>query len=48
MNILITNDDSIHNKGIWYLWEALKDKHNVTVVAPPVLFVAMVWYMSSC
>jgi len=33
-NILITNDDGIHAPGIRHLWKALKDKANVTVVAP--------------
>lgn len=33
-HILITNDDGIHAKGIYHLWNALKDHAIVTVVAP--------------
>ena len=36
MNILLTNDDSIHNRGIWYACKELKKNNNVTVVAPQV------------
>ncbi len=32
--ILITNDDGIHAKGIWHLWHALKDKADISIVAP--------------
>ncbi|NGX38820.1 MAG: 5'-nucleotidase SurE [Chlamydiae bacterium] len=32
--ILITNDDGIEAKGIWHLWNALKGKADLTVVAP--------------
>lgn len=32
--ILITNDDGIHSPGIKYLWEALKDVADLTIVAP--------------
>lgn len=34
MNILLTNDDGIHAPGIIKLAEFLKEKYNVTVVAP--------------
>jgi 5'-nucleotidase len=34
MNILLTNDDGIYAKGLWAVYEHLKDRHNVTVVAP--------------
>lgn len=34
--ILITNDDGISAKGIWHLWNSLKDFANVTVIAPAV------------
>lgn len=32
--ILITNDDGIHAPGIKYLWHALKDLADLTIVAP--------------
>jgi 5'-nucleotidase len=32
--ILITNDDSIHAPGIKYLWRALKEYADLTIVAP--------------
>ena len=32
--ILITNDDSIHAPGIKYLWKALKEYADLTIVAP--------------
>ena len=34
MNILLTNDDGIHAPGLCALYEALKDEHEVYVVAP--------------
>ncbi len=34
MKILITNDDGIFSRGIFCLWKALCDMHDVTVVAP--------------
>lgn len=34
--ILITNDDGINAKGIWHLWRALKDRANITIVAPAI------------
>ncbi len=34
MNILLTNDDGIHARGLWVLKEALDDRYAVTVVAP--------------
>ncbi|HIB30021.1 MAG TPA: 5'/3'-nucleotidase SurE, partial [Candidatus Marinimicrobia bacterium] len=33
-NILVTNDDGIHSRGIFRLWEAMEEIGNVTVVAP--------------
>ena len=33
-NILITNDDGIHAKGIRLLWESLKEFADLTIVAP--------------
>jgi len=32
--ILITNDDGIYAPGIYFLWKALKDHADITVVAP--------------
>jgi len=32
--ILITNDDGIQARGIWHLWNALKDVADLTIVAP--------------
>lgn len=32
--VLITNDDGIHAPGIRFLWQALKDIADVTVIAP--------------
>lgn len=34
--ILITNDDGISAKGIWHLWNALKDHASLSIVAPAV------------
>lgn len=34
MHILLTNDDGIHARGLWALYERLSDRYNVTVVAP--------------
>lgn len=34
MDILITNDDGVHAAGLIALAQALKDKHNLTIVAP--------------
>jgi len=34
MDILLTNDDGIHAKGLWVLYQQLKNRHRVTVVAP--------------
>jgi 5'-nucleotidase len=34
MNILLTNDDGIHAKGLWAMEKALSDEHQTTVVAP--------------
>jgi 5'-nucleotidase len=34
--ILITNDDGITASGIWHLWNALKDKADLTIVAPAI------------
>ncbi len=34
MNILLTNDDGIHARGLWVLKQALDDRYAVTVVAP--------------
>lgn len=33
-NILIVNDDGIHAPGIRHLWNALKDRANLTIIAP--------------
>ena len=33
-NILVTNDDGIHSRGIFRLWEAMEKIGNATVVAP--------------
>jgi len=33
-NILLINDDGINAKGLWHLWNALKDHYNVTIIAP--------------
>lgn len=34
MKILLTNDDGIQARGLWHLYDAIKEKHDVTVVAP--------------
>lgn len=34
--ILITNDDGIGAKGLWHLWNALKDKADLCIVAPAI------------
>ena len=34
MNILLTNDDGIHARGIWAIYKCLAEKHHVEVVAP--------------
>ena len=34
--ILITNDDGITADGIWHLWNALKGKADISIVAPAV------------
>ena len=34
MNILLTNDDGIHAKGLWAMERVLSREHNVSVVAP--------------
>jgi len=34
MNILLTNDDGIHAKGLKYLCEAFSQKHEITIIAP--------------
>lgn len=34
MNILLTNDDGIHAKGLWALYRQFSVRHSVTVVAP--------------
>ena len=34
MNILLTNDDGIYARGLYSLYEVLKDEHEVFVVAP--------------
>ena len=34
MNILLTNDDGVQAPGIQALYHALKEDHNVTMVAP--------------
>lgn len=34
LHILISNDDGIHAKGIWHLWNSLKAYADITVVAP--------------
>lgn len=33
-NVLLTNDDGIHSKGLSYLWESLKDVASLKIVAP--------------
>lgn len=35
-HILITNDDGIHAPGISFLWEAIRDMADITIVAPAV------------
>lgn len=34
LHLLLTNDDGIDSAGIRYLWEGLKDKANITIIAP--------------
>jgi 5'-nucleotidase len=34
MQILLTNDDGVHARGLWALYERLRAVHEVTVVAP--------------
>jgi len=34
MNIMLTNDDGIHARGLWILYDRLAVRHCVTVVAP--------------
>jgi 5'-nucleotidase len=34
MNILLTNDDGIHARGLWALYNRLAEAHHVEVVAP--------------
>ena len=34
MNILLTNDDGIHCRGLWALYDGLAGRHLVTVIAP--------------
>ncbi|WP_194847881.1 5'/3'-nucleotidase SurE [Candidatus Neptunochlamydia vexilliferae] len=34
LNIILTNDDGISSKGLYTLWEALKEIANLTIVAP--------------
>ncbi|MFH0810725.1 MAG: 5'/3'-nucleotidase SurE, partial [Pseudomonadota bacterium] len=34
MRILLTNDDGIYFRGLLQLYEALGERHQVTVVAP--------------
>jgi 5'-nucleotidase len=34
MNILLTNDDGIHARGLWAIYDRLAGKHHVDVVAP--------------
>ena len=34
MRILLTNDDGIHARGLFALYEALKSDHEVHIVAP--------------
>ncbi len=34
MNILLTNDDGIHAKGLWALYKVFADQHKVSVIAP--------------
>lgn len=34
MNILLTNDDGIHARGLWAIYDRLAGKHRVEVVAP--------------
>jgi len=33
-HFLLTNDDGIHAPGLFYLWEAVKDFADITIVAP--------------
>lgn len=33
-HILITNDDGVNARGIWHLWNSLKDFARLTVIAP--------------
>lgn len=33
-HILITNDDGVNARGIWHLWNSLKDHARLTVIAP--------------
>lgn len=35
-NILITNDDGISAPGLWHLWHSLKEKAEVSIVAPAI------------
>ena len=34
MNILLTNDDGIHARGLWAIYDRLAGRHRVEVVAP--------------
>lgn len=34
MNVLLTNDDGIHARGLWALYRRFSKKHLVTVIAP--------------
>jgi 5'-nucleotidase len=34
MNILLTNDDGIHARGLWSLYDRLAGRHHVDVIAP--------------
>ena len=34
MKVLLTNDDGIHAKGLWALFEAFSPRHEATVIAP--------------
>ena len=34
MNVLLTNDDGIHARGLWALYNSFAKKHRVAVVAP--------------
>ena len=34
MNILLTNDDGIHARGLWAIYDRLAGRHHVEVVAP--------------